>query len=60
MIKAGQLPGSVPNVIKAGQTAVPMCKIPIKAKNLKTHVIAYVRSRKLKIRFLPLFSEISI
>ena len=60
MIKAGQLPGSVLNVIKAGQTAVPMCKIPIKAKKLKTHVFAYIRARKLKIRFFPLLGEISI
>ena len=60
MTKAGQLPGSVLNVTKAGHTAVPICETPIKAKKLKTHVFAYVRARKLKIRFFPLFGEISI
>ena len=60
VIKAGQLPGSVLNVIKAGQTAVPMCKFPLKAKKLKTHVFAYVRARRLKILFFSLVGEISI
>ena len=51
VIKAGQVPRSVVNVIKAGQTAVPMCKFMLKAKKLKTHVFACVRARKLKISF---------
>ena len=57
MIKAGQLPGSVLNVIKTGQTAVPMCIFPLKAKKWKTHVFAYVRARKLKMCFFPSFGE---
>ena len=56
-MKDGQVPGSVLNVIKTGQTAVPMCKFPLKAKKWKTHVFAYVWARKLKMRFFPFFGE---
>ena len=60
MIKAGQVPGSVLNVIKTGQTAVPMCKFMLKANKLKTHVFAYVRAGKRKKTFLHFLGEISI
>ena len=57
VIKTGQVPGSVLNVVKTGQTAVPMCIFPLKAKKWKTHVFAYVRARKLKMCFFPSFGE---
>ena len=55
--QAGQVPGSVLNVIKTCQTVVPMCKFPLKSKKWKTHAFAYVRARKLKMCFFPSCGE---
>ena len=35
VMRAGQVPGSVLNVITTGQTAVPMCQFPLKAKKME-------------------------